>query len=87
MNDLIEKYPENFKVEQYNHWLCGWVDRLTCRILKTEGEVTEKIEDGLLRKLKIKLPASTNLVGAVNGGATGYVTIKKTIIIAKGRVN
>lgn len=50
-----------------------------------EGVITEKIISG--SKLKIKLPASTNLVGAVNGGATGYVTIKKTIIIAKGRVN
>jgi hypothetical protein len=40
-SDLIKRYPEDFEIEQYSHWLCGWVDRLTCRILKNEGEVSE----------------------------------------------
>jgi hypothetical protein len=56
-------------------------------INNVEGTVTEKIVDGLSRKIKIQLPSSTNLSGAVAGGATGYVTIRKTFIIAKGRVN
>jgi hypothetical protein len=56
-------------------------------INNTEGTVVEKIEDGLTRKIKILLPAETDLTGAVGGGQTGYVTIRKTFIIAKGRIN
>lgn len=52
------------------------------------GEIVEKIEEGsLVRKLKIKLPTEVDITSAVAGANTGYVTIRKTIIIAKGRVN
>lgn len=53
----------------------------------TESTVAAKIEDGLLRKIKIQLPSSVDLTGAVDGEQTGYVTIRKTFIIAKGRIN
>jgi hypothetical protein len=52
------------------------------------GEIVEKIAEGnLIRKLKIKLPPEVDIIGAVSGVDTGYITIRKTIIIAKGRVN
>lgn len=50
-------------------------------------EVVEKIETGLVKKIKIQLPSAINTAGAVSGGETGYVTIRKTFIIAKGRIN
>jgi len=56
-------------------------------ITNTEGTVVDKIEDGLLKKIKVKLPDETDLNGAVDGEQTGYVTIRKTFIIAKGRIN
>lgn len=56
-------------------------------INNTESTVVEKIESGLTRKIKIQLPSETDLSGAVGGGQTGYVTIRKTFIIAKGRIN
>lgn len=34
--DLISKYPNDFRIEHYRHWLCGWVDRLVCRVLIDE---------------------------------------------------
>lgn len=40
--DLIEKYPNDFRIENYGHWLCGWVDRLCCRVIKNQGEINEE---------------------------------------------
>ena len=31
--ELMEFYPNDFRIETYNHWACGYVDRLVCRIL------------------------------------------------------
>lgn len=59
----------------------------TPSINNEDCEVVEKIETGLLRKLKIKLPPATNISGAVSGTDAGYITIRKTFIIAKGRIN
>lgn len=59
----------------------------TPSINNEDCEVVEKIETGLLRKLKIKLPAAINISGAVSGTDAGYITIRKTFIIAKGRIN
>ena len=55
-------------------------------INNVEATIDQKIEDGLLRKLKIKLPSGTDLSNFNNGGTTGYVTIQNTFIIAKGRI-
>jgi hypothetical protein len=51
-----------------------------------EGTVSQKIVDGLQRKLQIQLPGSTDFSNISNGGATGYITIQNTFIIAKGRI-
>ena len=40
-NKLMEKYPEDFRIETYNHWAVSSVDRLVCRILKNPGDITE----------------------------------------------
>lgn len=55
-------------------------------INNAEATVSQKIEDGLLRKIKILLPSGTDLSNVSNGGNTGYVTIQNTFIIAKGRI-
>lgn len=55
-------------------------------INNVEGVITEKIADGVFRRLKIKLPSSINLSSFTNGSTTGYITIRNTIIIAKGRI-
>ncbi len=34
--DLMTKFPLDFRIENYSHWLVGNVDRLVCRILKYE---------------------------------------------------
>lgn len=34
--DLMTKFPLDFRIENYSHWLVGNVDRLVCRILKHE---------------------------------------------------
>lgn len=43
--ELMTKYPDDFRIENYKHWACGWVDRLVCRVLihKDKGFVEENI--------------------------------------------
>jgi hypothetical protein len=36
VNDLMGSFPEDFRIETYNHWLVGSVDRLTCRIYEED---------------------------------------------------
>jgi hypothetical protein len=40
--DLIERYPDDFRIETYKHWAVNSVDRLVCRILKSPGDVVEE---------------------------------------------
>lgn len=49
-DDLIRKYPDDFRVEQYKHWACGWVDRLVCKVLlhKDGGFVRENITEAFI---------------------------------------
>lgn len=52
-----------------------------------EGSIIDKFEDGFLRKIVISLPENITMPTAPDdGGATGHVTIRKTFIIAKGRI-
>lgn len=46
-DDLMTRYPDDFRIENYRHWVCGWVDRLVCRILINEkdGIVESNITD------------------------------------------
>lgn len=48
--DLITKYPNDFRIETYTHWLVGSIDRLVCRVLKNEsmGLVGWNITDAFL---------------------------------------
>jgi hypothetical protein len=48
-----------------------------------ECTITEKLSGG---RLKLQLPSSFNLTTFTNGVETGYITIRNTIIIAKGRI-
>jgi hypothetical protein len=34
--DLMGSFPEDFRIETYNHWLVGSVDRLVCRIYEDD---------------------------------------------------
>lgn len=45
--DLMEKYPDDFRIETYRHWAVGSVDRLLCRVLKNKenGVVIDNITD------------------------------------------
>lgn len=39
--DLMERFPGDFRIETYKHWVVGSIDRLVCRILLSEDDVTE----------------------------------------------
>ena len=30
--ELMGIFPDDFRIENYNHWAVGWVDRLVCRV-------------------------------------------------------
>lgn len=52
-----------------------------------ESTIIDKIEAGLDRKIVLQLPDSFTLPGSpVNGANTGYITVRKTFTIAKGRI-
>lgn len=38
--DMKERFPDDTDIFSASHWACGWVDRLTVRVLDDEGEVT-----------------------------------------------
>lgn len=40
-NDLMNRFPDDFRIEGFKHWAVGHIDRLVCRILKKEGDITE----------------------------------------------
>lgn len=52
--DLMTKYPDDFRIEHYRHWACGWVDRLVCRILihKDKGFVEENITEAFAKAIE-----------------------------------
>lgn len=52
--DLMTKYPDDFRIEHYSHWACGWVDRLVCRILnhKDKGFVEENITEAFAKAIE-----------------------------------
>lgn len=51
--DLISKYPDDFRIERYRHWACSWVERLVCRILVDEnkGLVQSNITEAFARAI------------------------------------
>ncbi len=40
--DLIKEFPDDFRIETYNHWAVGSVTRLVCKILLHKGEIADK---------------------------------------------
>jgi len=30
--ELMDIFPDDYRIENYNHWAVGWVDRLVCRV-------------------------------------------------------
>jgi hypothetical protein len=59
-SDLINQYPEDFRVETYRHWAVGSVDRLLCRILKdkdfgvVEGNITDAFKAAMVWQDKLQ---------------------------------
>lgn len=53
-DDLLTRFPNDFRIEHYNHWACGWVDRLVCKILihKDKEIVDENISEAFLEAMK-----------------------------------
>ena len=43
--DLISKFPNDFRIENYSHWMVGNVDRLVCRILKYELPFIDQVNE------------------------------------------
>lgn len=39
--ELLAEFPNDFRIETYNHWAVGSVTRMVCRILHHKGEVTD----------------------------------------------
>lgn len=39
--ELMQEFPEDFRIETYNHWAVGHVVRLCVRVLKEDKEITE----------------------------------------------
>lgn len=39
--DLMRRFPDDFRIEGFGHWAVGHVDRLVCRVLKNDSEITE----------------------------------------------
>lgn len=42
--DLMSKFPLDFRIENYSHWMVGNVDRLVCRILKYEIPFIDQVK-------------------------------------------
>lgn len=51
---LMTQYPDDFRIEHYRHWACGYVDRLVCRILihKDKGFVEENITEAFAKAIE-----------------------------------
>lgn len=51
--DLMDKYPNDFKIENFTHWAVGYVDRLICRILIDESKGCD--EDNITESFKASM--------------------------------
>jgi hypothetical protein len=49
--DLIDQFPEDYRIETYKHWAVGSVDRLVCRILLDEDKGC--VEDNITNAFKL----------------------------------
>jgi len=51
--ELMEEFPDDFRIENYNHWAVGSETRLVCRILHHKGIVEDKnITDAFRKAMK-----------------------------------
>jgi len=51
--ELMGEFPDDFRIEYYNHWAVGNVTRLVCRILHRKGVVEDKnITDAFRKAMK-----------------------------------
>jgi len=51
--ELMEEFPDDFRIENYNHWAVGSETRLVCRILHRKGIVEDKnITDAFRKAMK-----------------------------------
>lgn len=66
-------------VKIFGHSITPDINNIDCTVV-------EKTDNGVFQQIKIRLPNNTDLTTIENGGTTGYITIRNTIIIAKGRI-
>lgn len=78
------KNPEDYTVFSVGEVVKLFGHQTTPLITGIECTVNATIENGLFRQIRIQLPVGAPTPS--NGGETGYVTIRNTIIIAKGRI-
>lgn len=51
--ELMKEFPNDFRIETYNHWAVGSVTRMVCKILHHKGEITDKnITDAFKKAMK-----------------------------------
>jgi len=56
--DLLERFPDDFQAESYNHWAVGWTEELRVRVIKEEvaaeldGNFTDLEEEDLTEAFK-----------------------------------
>lgn len=51
--ELMKEFPNDFRIETYNHWAVGSVTRMVCRILHHKGEIEDKnITDAFKKAMK-----------------------------------
>lgn len=77
---------------EYSKFIVGQTAKVfghssTPDINSAESTIIDKIEAGLDRKIVLQLPESFTLPGSpVDGTNTGYITVRKSFTIAKGRI-
>lgn len=54
-DQLMTKYPDDFRIESFRHWACSWVEQLVCRILahKERGFVKDNITEAFIEAIEL----------------------------------
>lgn len=77
--DLIERFPEDFRIEEYKHWACGWVKRLTCRVFNEPGNF---LEDNITEAFKAAMDWHNKLEDYPIADETHYYDLQAEDIVS-----